>query len=105
MKIYTHKLFAHRVAFYVFLTGAVATMVVGNLARADVSRDSQSRTETFSYDPAGRTVFLGNLAGEIVIETSLADDRFEAMETIYVKGRERPIVIRRDLSAISKWRN
>ena len=85
MKIYTHKLFAHRVAFYVFLTGAVATMVVGNLARADVSRDSQTRTETFSYDPAGRTVFLGNLAGEISISASRSNN-VEITATVVAGG-------------------
>ena len=35
-------------------------------------------------------------AGEIVVEASLADDGFKAPETISVKGRESPIVIRRD---------
>ena len=35
-------------------------------------------------------------AGEIVVEASLADDGFKAPETVSVKGRESPIVIRRD---------
>ncbi len=87
MKIYTHKLFAHRIACYLFLSGAIATMVFGSLARADVSRDSQVRTETFSYDPAGRTVFLGNLAGEINILPSRTN-KVEISATIVTGGKD-----------------
>lgn len=70
MKHYSNKLFAHRVTFWVFIAGAAASLIFGSLARADVNRDSQTRTESFSYDPDGRAVFLGNLAGEITISPS-----------------------------------
>ncbi len=40
-------------------------------------------------------------AGEIVVEAGLADEGFDAKETISVKGRETPIEIRRDRNSVT----
>lgn len=72
---------------FVLLAVAALTLLTGNSAvQADVSGDSVTRVESFSYAPDGRSVTLGNLAGEITLSPSKSDN-IEITATVVAGGK------------------
>ncbi|MFK8029183.1 MAG: DUF4097 domain-containing protein [Gammaproteobacteria bacterium] len=72
----------------VLMAAAALTMLTSNnMVSADVSRDSKTRVESFSYDVNGRSVTLGNIAGEITLSPS-SSDKIEITATVVAGGRD-----------------
>ncbi len=86
MKTYLYTQSVRNKLALLLLAAAGFTLLTGTtLVRADVNRDSETRTESFSYDVDGRTVFLGNLAGEVTVSPSRGD-KIEITATVVAGG-------------------
>lgn len=69
------------------MAAAALTLLTGNSrVQADVSRDSVTRVESFTYDVDGRSVFLGNLAGEIALSPARGN-KIEITATVVAGGK------------------
>ncbi|MEM7083464.1 MAG: DUF4097 family beta strand repeat-containing protein [Pseudomonadota bacterium] len=86
MTSYTRTRTARQLYAWVLMAAAVAVLIFGS-ANADVNRDSETRVEAFSYEVNGRTVFLGNLAGEITLSAARGDE-VEVTATVVAGGRD-----------------